>query len=196
MTPFYEGWRREVVYRRARPNTCEVYYWSPDEVKLRSSRTAEEYFTANPLNNPHLSPMQLCWTRRPLGLNNLRYEIVLRAKIQRTHPPPPQPLNIFHKHPGDISAGSWGLLKPMEPEGDFNANMKDPNKKDLNAEYNTYVRAQESREDLYIRQARDYKAQIGEVKSRSAEKRAAKEAESTSPDHEVQQDHAYTKPED
>jgi hypothetical protein len=84
----------------------------------------------------------------------------------------------------------------MEPEGDFNANMKDPNKKDLNAEYNTYVRAQESREDLYIRQARDYKAQIGEVKSRSAEKRAAKEAESTSPDHEVQQDHAYTKPED
>jgi hypothetical protein len=31
----------------------------------------------------------------------------------------------------------------MEPEGDFNANTKD-----LNAEYNTYVKAQESREDL------------------------------------------------
>ena len=59
------------------------------------------------------------------------------------------------------------------------------------------MRAQESREDLYIRQARDYKAQIGEVKSRSAEKCAAKEAAtSTSPDHGVQQDHAYTKPED
>jgi hypothetical protein len=58
------------------------------------------------------------------------------------------------------------------------------------------VRAQESREDLYIRQARDYKAQIREVKSRSAEKRAAKEAASTSPDHGVRQDHAYTKPED
>ena len=59
------------------------------------------------------------------------------------------------------------------------------------------MRAQESREDLYIRQARDYKAQIWEVKSRSAEKYAAKEAAtSTSPDHGVQQDHTYTKPED
>ena len=158
-----------------------------------SGRMAEEYFAANPSNNPHLSPMQLCWARRPLGLNNLCYEVVRRAKIQGTHPPPPQtrvplrtPLSTFHEHPGDISAGSWGFLKPMEPEGDFNANMKDPNKKDLNAEYNTYVRAQELREDLYIRQARDYKAQIWEVKSRSAEKCAAKEAAtSTSPDHGV-----------
>ena len=65
----------------------------------------------------------------------------------------------------------------MGPEEDVNANVKDPDKKDLNAEYNRYVKAQEaqeSREDLYIQQARDYKAQIGEVKTRSAEKSAAK----------------------
>ena len=125
LTPFYEGWTREVVYRRARPNICEIYYWSPDRVKLRSRGTAEDYFTANPPNNPHLSPMQLCWTRKPLGLNNLCYEMVRRAKTQGTHLPPPQPLNVFHEHPGDISAESWGFLKPMEPEGDLNANTKD-----------------------------------------------------------------------
>ena len=88
----------------------------------------------------------------------------------------------------------------MGPEGDVNANVRDPNKKDLNAEYNRYVKAQEAQEsieDHYTRQARDYKAQIGELKTRSAEKRAAKEATtSTSPDHGVQQDHTYTKPED
>ena len=134
LTPFYAGWRREVVYRRARPTTCEVYYWSPDGAKLRSGRMAEDYFATKP-TNPHLGPMQLCLERRPLGLNNLRYEVVRRAKPQKIHPTPvyshrddpPQtrfrvplrtPLTTFHDQPGDISSGSWGRLKPLEPEGD------------------------------------------------------------------------------
>ena len=54
------------------------------------------------------------------------------------------PLTTFHDHPGDISSESWGLLKPMGPEGDVNANVRDPDKKDLNAEYNRYVKAQDS----------------------------------------------------
>jgi hypothetical protein len=90
----------------------------------------------------------------------------------------------------------------MGPEGDVNANVRDPDKKDLNAEYNRYLKAQEAQETQesieydYTRQASDYKVQIGEVKTRSAEKRAAKEATtSTSPDHRVRQDHTYTKSE-
>ena len=90
----------------------------------------------------------------------------------------------------------------MGPEGDVNANVRDPDKKDLSAEYNRYLKAQEAQEAQksieydYTRQARDYKIKIGEVKTGSAEKRAAKEATtSTSPDHGVRQDHTYTKPE-
>jgi hypothetical protein len=61
------------------------------------------------------------------------------------------------------------------------------------------VKAQESREDLYIQRTKGYKAQIEEVQSRSAEKREARKAASISPDHGVwlaRHDHAYTKPED
>jgi hypothetical protein len=179
---------------------------------------AEDYF-ATRLTNPHLGPMQLCWERRPLGLNNLRYEVVRRAKPQKIHPTPvyshrddlPQtrfrvllrtPLTTLHDRPGDISLESWGRLQPMGPEGDVNANVRDADKKDLSAEYNRYLKAQEAQEAQklieydYTRQARDYKIKIGEVKTGSAEKRAAKEATtSTSPDHGVQQDHTYTKPE-
>ena len=36
LTLFYAGWKREVVYRHARPTMCEVYYLSPDGAKLRS----------------------------------------------------------------------------------------------------------------------------------------------------------------
>jgi hypothetical protein len=65
----------------------------------------------------------------------------------------------------------------MEPEGDFNANTKD-----INAEYNTYMKAQESREDLYIQRTRGYKAQIEEVQSKSAEKRKARKPH---PSHQI-----------
>ena len=40
MTPFHEGWRREVVYRHANPHICDIYYLSPDGTKLRSKTKA------------------------------------------------------------------------------------------------------------------------------------------------------------
>jgi hypothetical protein len=45
LTPFYKGWRREVVYRHARPTTCEIYYWSALS-GLRSGLRSKG-FTAN-----------------------------------------------------------------------------------------------------------------------------------------------------
>ena len=141
MTPFHKGWMREVVYRYNKPNICEIYYRSPDGTKLRSKTEASNYFR----DNPHLtmSPEQLCWRRKPLGLNNLYYEVIRQARPKGTQAPPPP--NVFHECPGDISAGSWAALEPAGPKEDFNANTKD-----FKAEPKTYARAHESREDHYI----------------------------------------------
>ena len=76
--PFDNEWKREVVYRYDNPKACDIYYMPPDGAKLRSHNEAVKYFKNNP-NSP-LSPTQLCWLRKPIGLNNLFYEIIRRAK--------------------------------------------------------------------------------------------------------------------
>ena len=87
----------------------------------------------------------------------------------------------------------WGIVKqPTESEEGINANRRE-----LKEEHKAYENAKESREDLYIKQALKYRAQIEAVQSRSAdkaEKREAKGAASISPSHGVwitQHDHSY-----
>ena len=73
MTPFLEGWARDVVSRNANPNKAEIYYVSPDRgTRLRSSKDAVKYFQTHPHST--LSADNFSWKQKALGLNDPVFE--------------------------------------------------------------------------------------------------------------------------
>ena len=110
MPLFQSGWIREVAYRQANQNKCEIYYIPPGRGgKKRSRKDINKYFENVP--NESLSSLNFSFTKRPLGLNNQQYEIVRLAKQQGVNPPPPSGygvpeddsiVGVFHDTPGDI----------------------------------------------------------------------------------------------
>jgi hypothetical protein len=168
LVPFTENWKRSVVYRHNNPKMCDIYYMAPDGAKLRSHNEALKYF----INNPDLSilPSQLCWLREPIGLNNLFYETIRRAKKRETKPPT-LPNNDPFNNPLKSSTNSFELWSEV---GDHNANSNN-----VKAENNISTQVAESKEDVFLRKSREYREEIERVKSSSAKKRAAKDREAT-----------------
>jgi hypothetical protein len=159
LIPFTENWKRAVVYRHNNPKMCDIYYTAPDGAKLRSHNEALKYFVNNP--DPSILPSQLCWSKKPIGLNNLFYETIRQAKKRETKPPP-----LPNSDPLELSTNAF------EPWSE----VRDQNVK---AEYNISTQVAESKEDVFLRKSREYREEIETVKSCSARKRAAKDREAT-----------------
>ncbi|VVC46219.1 Methyl-CpG DNA binding,DNA-binding domain [Cinara cedri] len=63
--PFDFGWRREVVHR-ANGNAIDIYYFAPENIKLRSKPEVNEYLKPKTRLKIH----HFTFARKPLGLDN------------------------------------------------------------------------------------------------------------------------------
>ena len=144
LIPFTKNWKRAVVYRHNNPKMCDIYYTAPDGAKLRSHNEALKYFVNNP--DPSIIPSQLCCLRKPIGLNNLFYETIRRAKKRETKPPPLPNSDPF-SDPLEFSPNSF---EPWSEVGDHNANTND-----VKAEYNISTQVAESKEDVFLQKSRE-----------------------------------------
>ena len=86
LLPFHHGWRREVVMKVLTKNSatqCEIFYIPPTDSpyrtreskrKRKSKMDQERYFDDFP--HKQLSVQNFSYVPRPLGLNNVAYEII------------------------------------------------------------------------------------------------------------------------
>ncbi|XP_045762243.1 mediator of DNA damage checkpoint protein 1-like isoform X3 [Maniola jurtina] len=82
--PLERGWKRELVYRAAQASTdpprrnADIYYYTPQGKKLRSTREVSEHLSGTGLTIENFS-----FFKEPLGLDDPDKEIIRDAKINR-----------------------------------------------------------------------------------------------------------------
>ncbi|CAH2057038.1 unnamed protein product, partial [Iphiclides podalirius] len=89
--PLERGWRRELVYRAALDahsrRNADIYYYSPNGKKLRSTREVAEHLAGTGLTLENFS-----FFKEPLGVDDPEKEIIRDAKfMRRVESPVPAP---------------------------------------------------------------------------------------------------------
>jgi len=84
------GWKRELVYRTSCDSTLanrtnrngDVYYYSPNNRKLRSLREIQEQLDLSLIDNNPLTIESFTFLKQPIGINDKTKELIRDANTK------------------------------------------------------------------------------------------------------------------
>lgn len=86
---FFVGWKRELVYRtndsivtNRGTRNGDVYYYSPNNRKLRSLREIQEQLNLSLTDNNPLSIESFTFLKQPIGINDRSKELIREANAK------------------------------------------------------------------------------------------------------------------